>query len=75
MRLGLISDVHADLTALEKALHLLDFYQVDQILCAGDLVEGGQEGDGVVRRIQERTIMCVQGNHDREAFADQAWAA
>lgn len=73
MKIGIISDIHADLTNLQKALTLLQQHSVDQIICAGDLVDGGPDGDAVVQLIQAQHIPCVQGNHDREAFADQAW--
>ena len=67
MKIGLIADIHADLDGLEKALKLLRDKQVDTILCAGDLVERGKDGDAVVRRVHEEKIPTVQGNHD--AFA------
>ena len=39
MKIGIISDVHGDYTALTTALERLENeHHVDQILCAGDLV-------------------------------------
>jgi putative phosphoesterase len=70
MKIGLIADIHADLDGLEKALKLLREKQVDTILCAGDLVERGKDGDAVVKRIREAQIPTVQGNHD--AFANRS---
>ena len=43
---------------------------MDQILCAGDLVEKGDDGDAVVKLIHEREIPCVQGNHDEMAYGN-----
>ena len=71
--LGLIADIHGDLTALESALALLQEKQVDSIVCAGDLVEKGEHGDAVVRMIRERDIPCVLGNHDEAAISNQKW--
>lgn len=73
MTLGLIADIHADLRALVAALNLLDARGVDTILCAGDLVEKGADGDAVVALLQTRAIPCVQGNHDDCALSNQRW--
>jgi putative phosphoesterase len=72
MKIGLISDIHSHLAPLQKALALLDQHGVDQIVCAGDLIGEGYEGDAVVRLLQEREILSVLGNHDEEVFGDQA---
>ena len=71
MKLGLISDVHADINALERALMILE--SVDHIICAGDLVEKGADGDAVVAKIRESKIACVQGNHDKGARDNVDW--
>ena len=73
MKIGLISDIHANLPALETALALLDAEKVDQILCAGDLVEKGEQGNEVVQLIRDRNIPCVKGNHDAMAPINQRW--
>jgi len=52
---------------LDAALAHLKHAAVDHILCAGDLVDFGDHGDGVVQRIRDAGIPCVQGNHDRAA--------
>jgi putative phosphoesterase len=68
MRLGLISDIHADARALEAALRVLETLGVDQIVCAGDLVGYGSQPDPVVSLIREQSIPCIRGNHDRWAL-------
>ncbi len=69
--LGLISDIHGDIFSLEKALHLFEKQGVEKILCMGDLVEKGNEGNKVIQAIQENCIPCVQGNHDILAVFNQ----
>lgn len=65
MNIGIISDIHGDLAALEVALDRLDnAHRVDYILCAGDLVGRGPDPDSVVQVIRERGIPTVLGNHD-----------
>lgn len=73
IQIGVISDIHADLARLEAALALLKAHGVDQIICAGDLVEKGLDGDAVVRLIRAWAIPCVLGNHDVDAVNNQKW--
>jgi len=73
VKLGIISDVHAQLDALKIAFDFLETQQVDQIVCAGDLVDRGDDGDAVVELIKKREIACVQGNHDKMAKLTQAF--
>ena len=67
MRLGLISDVHADASALERALNVLERRGADRVVCMGDIVEKGDDGDRVVAMIQWHAIAAVRGNHDENA--------
>lgn len=65
MKIGIISDIHGDYRALERVLERLDnHHQVDEILCAGDLVGRGPEQEKVVETIRKRDIPTVRGNHD-----------
>ena len=67
MKLGIISDIHADLERLQLALELLDSKGGAEIVCAGDLVSKGDNGDAVVRLIQSRSVLSVAGTHDTKA--------
>jgi putative phosphoesterase len=73
VKIGIISDIHANLEGLELALAFLKGQKVDTILCAGDLVERGENGDEVVRRIREEKIPVVMGNHDMIAQNNQEY--
>ncbi len=73
MKIGVISDIHAQVENLRLALAQLEAAGVDQVVCAGDLVEGGVGGDEVVRLIVEREIPAVLGNHDASAYHEQDW--
>lgn len=69
MRIGIISDIHADYEALKDILHRLDqHHQVDQVLCAGDLVGRGPEPDRVVELIRAWDIPVARGNHDEWSY-------
>lgn len=64
MRLGLISDIHGNLVALEAVFRALREEGVDGCLCGGDLVGYGPMPNECVGAIAERGIPCAAGNHD-----------
>lgn len=64
MKLGILSDIHANAANLRRALILLRNLGADAIICAGDLVDGETEGNAAVELIRAQGIACVQGNHD-----------
>ena len=67
MRLGVIADVHAQADALARALDVFERYEVARVICAGDMVEKGPDGDAVVATLRQHHALCVQGNHDANA--------
>lgn len=71
MLLGIISDIHADFEALAIGLDLLVGKRVDKIVCLGDVVEKGYDGDACAERLQQWLIPCVRGNHDDLAIENQ----
>lgn len=63
MKLGLISDIHSNLVALEEVLARLK--DVDRIFCAGDIVGYNPWPNEVIELIREDDrIVSVMGNHD-----------
>jgi putative phosphoesterase len=68
VKLGLISDVHGDMTALELAWAHLTVLGADRIVCAGDVVGYGPLPDRTVGFLVEHEIASVRGNHDRWAL-------
>ncbi len=48
MLLGVISDIHEDIIALEKALTFLEKRNCDQIICLGDIVGYANDLDGFI---------------------------
>ena len=65
MRIAVLSDVHANLPALEAVL--ADAGPVDAIWHLGDVVGYGPDPDGVVERLREAGAIGVRGNHDAAA--------
>ncbi|MEA2429539.1 MAG: hypothetical protein QOI19_12 [Thermoleophilaceae bacterium] len=66
MRYGVVSDVHANLNALDAVLAALEPEGVDAIVCAGDLVGYGPRPNECVERIAslDPPAVVVAGNHD-----------
>jgi predicted phosphodiesterase len=64
MRIGLLSDVHANLFALRSAISRLRAEGVDAWVCAGDLVGYGPHPNECVETIAELGATCVVGNHE-----------
>ena len=64
MKLGLISDIHGNLHALEQVLLELEEQQVQLILCAGDLVCYGAFPNEVLELLRQKSIPTVLGNYD-----------
>ena len=67
MRVLVMSDIHANYTALEAVLK--DAGQVDETWCLGDLVGYGPDPNAVVEEIQDiPNLTCLLGNHDVAAI-------
>jgi diadenosine tetraphosphatase ApaH/serine/threonine PP2A family protein phosphatase len=65
MRLAILSDIHANLVALDAVLAAIG--TVDGIRVLGDIVGYGPEPDGVVERLRAAGATGVLGNHDQVA--------
>src|SRR5579859_2443141 len=73
MRFAVISDIQANLAALEAVLRDIDALdnQVERIVCAGDVVGLGSEPNEVIELLQERDITAVIGNYDDAVAFDR----
>src|SRR3990170_7991230 len=65
MRFAVVSDIHANLPALEAVVDAAG--PVDGIWQLGDVVGHGPEPDAVVQRLRDLGVVGVQGNHDAAA--------
>jgi len=63
VKIGLISDIHSNLIALEKVLEKLN--ACDEIYCAGDIVGYYPFPNEVVEICIKEEIKSVIGNHDK----------
>jgi predicted phosphodiesterase len=63
-RVAVITDLHANLPALQAALARIDELGVDATYCGGDLVGYGPHPNEVCALIAEREIPTIYGNYD-----------
>ena len=66
MRVAVLSDIHANVAALEAVLAAIP--SVDEVWQLGDVVGYGPEPDAVVARLREIGALGVRGNHDAAAL-------
>jgi len=69
MRTLILSDVHANLTALNAVL--ADAEPYDRVWCLGDTVGYGPDPNECIKRVQSLPMLkCVKGNHDAAVLGD-----
>lgn len=64
MKIGIISDIHSNLEALEAVLRSLETDRVDKIVCLGDIVGYGASPKECCEIIMSICDVCILGNHD-----------
>jgi putative phosphoesterase len=63
-RIAVITDIHANLPALEAVLEATNRTDVDAVYCGGDLVGYGPHPNEVCALIEKRGIPTIYGNYD-----------
>jgi len=66
-RIAFISDIHANIDALEAVLADIDFHGADEIFCLGDKVGYGADPSECLELVRSRCSVTVMGNHDQMA--------
>jgi diadenosine tetraphosphatase ApaH/serine/threonine PP2A family protein phosphatase len=64
MRLGILSDIHANLEALQAVLKACEEANVERFVCLGDIVGYGANPNECCHIIRALTDQVVLGNHD-----------
>jgi len=65
VKLALISDIHANLEALQATLQRISAQAVDRIVCLGDIVGYNANPAECIALLREFDVLCIAGNHDR----------
>lgn len=68
MRLALISDIHANLEALQAVLDDITRQKADKICCLGDVIGYGCDPAECLRLVNENCAIKLMGNHEYAAM-------
>ncbi|MCC6466443.1 MAG: metallophosphoesterase family protein [Planctomycetes bacterium] len=64
VRIALVSDIHANIEALEAVLKDIEAYGCDKVYCLGDLLDYGPNPREVLDLAMERFSLNLLGNHE-----------
>jgi predicted phosphodiesterase len=64
VKLGIVSDIHANLEALEAVVDALQDKGATRFVCCGDIVGYGPDPNRCVEIVRELGCVSVAGNHD-----------
>lgn len=73
MKLGVLSDIHGNLPALEAVLAEFERANVDEIVCVGDIIGVLGNPGAVARLIRDTATDAILGNHDLRVSPDREW--
>lgn len=65
MRIAIISDIHSNLEALQKAIEIIEQKAVDKIICLGDIVGYGANPKQCLELTKKISRHIIMGNHDQ----------
>jgi putative phosphoesterase len=61
---AVITDIHANLPALEAALARIEELAIERVYCGGDLVGYGPHPNEVCALVEDRAVPTIYGNYD-----------
>ncbi|MBU2634787.1 MAG: metallophosphatase family protein [Nanoarchaeota archaeon] len=64
MKIGVISDIHGNLRALEVILRAFQLHSVERIICIGDMIGYFHQSIDVLDRLMKINVECLFGNHE-----------
>ena len=67
MRIGIITDVHSNIIALNEVLNKFERIKVDKIICCGDIIGIGPNPEETVQELMKNKdkLIAVRGNHEQ----------
>jgi predicted phosphodiesterase len=68
LKYAIISDVHANLEAVQVCLREIEKLKVDRVICLGDLVDYCAEPNEVITLIKNNCDVVILGNHDEAQY-------
>lgn len=68
MKIALISDIHANLEALDRVIKSVETHGADAIYCLGDIVGYGPHPNECIELVRKQCDVILLGNHDAGIF-------
>lgn len=68
MKIAVISDIHANLEALEACLAKIEELKPDKLICLGDIVDYCAEPNECIELVKKNSDVVILGNHDEAQF-------
>lgn len=68
MKIAIVSDIHANLEALQACLKKIEELKADKIICLGDLVDYCAQPNECIELIRKYADVNILGNHDEAQF-------
>lgn len=67
MKIGIITDVHSNIIALNAVLGNFDKLKIDKIICCGDIIGIGPNPEETVQELMKNKdkLIVVRGNHEQ----------
>ena len=67
MKLGIITDIHSNIIALNEVLKQFEKIKIDKIICCGDIIGIGPSPEEVVQALIQVSdkLIAVRGNHEK----------
>lgn len=67
MKIGVISDIHGNILALERVLKEFKERNVEKIICCGDFMGIGPHPEEAIKKMMEykNKLIAVRGNHEK----------
>ena len=62
--IALISDIHGNVSALERVLAEIRTLNVERLICLGDVAGYYPDVDACCALLESAGAICLQGNHD-----------
>lgn len=67
MRIGIVSDLHGNAPALERALEAMG--RIDELICLGDAINEHRFSNEVVALLRSHDARAIRGNHEEVFFS------
>lgn len=69
MKIGIITDIHSNVIALDKIVKKFTTEKCAKIICCGDIIGIGPYPEATVQYVKSiQNLICVRGNHDHYQF-------